>query len=69
MEIAVVRPRLLGGAPTELVEDTADHLAGPPVPAEDVELRHHAIEREFDADDGVVGITVALALQAMVAAL
>lgn len=53
----------------ELIEDAAHHLASPSIAAEHLELRHHAIEREFHTGKGVVGVTIALALQAIVAAL
>lgn len=69
MEAAAVHPGPLGSDVTELIQDAADHLVGPAVPAEDLELCHHAIERHFDAGNRGAGVTVTLAVQLMVAAL
>ena len=69
MAAAVVRPCLLSGDVAELVEDAAHHLIGAALTAEQFELSHHAIERDLDAGDGVVGIAVTLAVQPEVAAL
>lgn len=69
MEAAPVRPRLLGGAVAEMIEDAADHLVGAALTAEQLELIHHAIEREFDAGNGVVGVTVTLPIEPDVTAL
>jgi hypothetical protein len=48
---------------TEVIEDAADHLVGPALATEQLELIHHAIERELDAGNGVVGITVTLPIE------
>ena len=69
MEAAAVHPGLLGGHVAELVEDPADHLIGTPLPAEQFELRHHAIERELDTGDGISRVAVTLAVQLMMTAL
>jgi len=69
MEAAPVRPWLLGGAVTEVIEDAADHLVGPALAAEQLELIHHAIEGVLDAGDGVVGVAITLPIEADVAAL
>jgi hypothetical protein len=69
MEAAAVHPRLLGGDVAELIEDAADHLVCTALPAEHLELAHHAIERHFDARHGGMGVTVTLAVQLMVTAL
>ncbi len=54
---------------TELIEDAADHLVRAPLPAEQLELGHRAIERELDTGDGVAGVAVTLAVQLMMTAL
>lgn len=69
MEAASVRPWLLGGAVAEVIEDPADHLVGPALSAEQFELIHHAIEGELDAGNGIVGVTVTLAIEPDVTAL
>ena len=69
MEAAAVHPRLLGRDVTELIEDAADDLVSPALPAQHLELIHHAVQRQSNAGDGVVGVTVTLAVQLMVAAL
>ena len=69
METAAVRPCLLGGAVAELIEDAADHLVGPALAAEQLELIHHTIEGELDAGDGIIGVAVTLPVEAVVAAL
>jgi hypothetical protein len=69
MEAAAVRPCALGGAVAELNEDAAHHLVGPALAAKHFELSHHAVERDFDAGDRVMGVAIALAVQAMMAAL
>ena len=69
MEAASVRPWLLGGAVAEMIEDAADHLVGPALAAEQLELIHHTIERELDAGNGVVGVTVTLPIEPDVTAL
>lgn len=69
MAAAVVGPRPLGGDVTELVEDAAHHLVGTTLTAEQLELSHRTVERDFHAGHGVVGITVTLAVQPDVAAL
>lgn len=69
MEAAAVHPRLVGRDVAELVEDAADDLIGPSLPAQDFELGHHAIESDLDAGDGGAGVAVTLAVQLMVAAL
>lgn len=69
METAAVHPRLLGGDVTEVIEDAADDLVCPALPTQHLELRHHAIESDLDSGDGVTGVTIALAVELMVAAL
>ena len=39
------------------------------LPAQHLELIHHAVQRKGDAGDGGAGVTVTLAVQLMVAAL
>jgi hypothetical protein len=53
----------------ELVEDAADDLVGTSLPAQYFELRHHAIEGEFDTGQGMSRVAVTLAVQLMVTAL
>lgn len=69
MEAAAVHPGSLSGDVTELIEDPADHLVGPALTTEHLELRHHAIEGDLDAFDGIAGVTVTLAVELMVTAL
>ena len=68
MEAAAVHPGPLGSDVTELIEDAADHLVGSALPAEHLELRHHAIECHLDAGHRGAGVTVTLAVQLMVTA-
>ena len=68
MEAAAVHPRLLGRDVTELIEDAADDLVSPALPAQHLELIHHATECELDAGDGVPGVAVTLAVELMVTA-
>ena len=53
----------------EVIEDAAHHLVGPALPAKHFELSHHAVEGVFDAGNRVMGVTIALAVQSMMAAL
>ena len=69
MEAAVVHPRLPGGDVTEMIEDAADDLVGAALTAEQLELIHHPIEREFHARQRVARVTVTLAVELMVTAL
>lgn len=69
MQAAAVHPRLLSGDVTELVEDAADHLIGPALAAQQLELVHHAVQRQCDAGDGMAGVAITLAVQLMVTAL
>ena len=69
MEAAAVHPRLRGGDVTEVIEDAADDLIGAALAAQQLELIHHAVERELDAGDGVPGVAVTLAVELMMTAL
>ncbi len=69
METATVHPRLRCGDVAELNEDAADHLVGATLAAQDFELRHHPVERQFDAGDGAAGVTVTLSVQLTMTAL
>ena len=69
MEAAAVHPRLRRGGVAEVIEDAADDLVGAALPAQQLELIHHAIERELHAGDGVTGVTITLAVELMVTAL
>jgi hypothetical protein len=69
MEAAAVHPRLRGGDVTEVIEDAADDLIGAALAAQELELIHHAVERELDAGDRVPGVTVTVAVELMVTAL
>ena len=68
METAAVHPRLLGGDVTEVTEDAADDLISTPLAAQQFELVHHPVQREFHAGDGGPGVTVTLAVELMVTA-
>lgn len=69
MEAASVRPRLLGGAVAEVIQDAAHHLIGSALTAEQLELVHHPVERELDTGHGVLGVAVTLPIEPEVAAL
>jgi len=53
----------------EVIEDTAHHLLGLTLPAEDLDAIHHAAECQLDARDRRARITLALEKELLVAAL
>ena len=54
---------------TELKKDAAHYLVGSSLTTQYLELSHHAFERVLDVGDGVLRVTLTLAVQPMVAAL
>ena len=69
MEAAAVHPRLRGCDVTEVIENAAHDLIGTALAAQQLELIHDAVEREFDAGNGVAGVAVTLAVELMMTAL
>ena len=53
----------------EVIEDAAHDLVGAALATQQFELSHHPVKRVFDAGNGVVGVAITLAVEAMVTAL
>ena len=64
MNLSGIGPGRKAGDDVELSEEAADDLVGVSFGAQAIELRHHLGERFLDIGDGVLGIELALLIEA-----